>query len=284
MACDDSLIPSCGSDCLITDGIVIKIWPSTVGGTLIAWELPSTLAVSGDAVYRVQFGRTPSNNDNTWEDVGNPDTNITQVVDYKYRDVGDDRYSYYRLEITDGDVKYLSQPYFSDVGVMSMAQRRLYNEIVRREQRRYRDRATPACIGYLIKLRRHGPPCPECTDPDTNQRYLEHCPVCFGGGYDRGYYKPIKCFYMDVGNYKRNVVVTENAGMTTEGNISSLKWLNIPNVDPGDIWVDANTDYRWEIGEITVVTKVASLPLICTAPGARLPLNDVAYTISLETL
>jgi hypothetical protein len=89
---------------------------------------------------------------------------------------------------------------------------------------------------------------------------------------------------MDVGNYKRNVVVTENAGMTTEGNIASLKWLNIPNVDPGDIWVDANTDYRWEIGEITVVTKVASLPLICTAPGARLPLNDVAYTISLETL
>lgn len=257
--------------------IRLSIWPRSTGGTVVEWSFGKNFIVDDTTRYQLQFSHSSSNEGDNWIDVGPILTNQIFAIDYAIRDIGQIRHSYYRLVVYRGAEISVSQPFYSDMANFSRRQRLLFDEILRREQRRYTDPAAPASPGTLLKLRRHGIVCPECTDPDTNQRIKEHCSTCFGAGYKYGYYAPISCFFVDLGPSQIDTLINESVGMHTQGPIVMGRFLNIPQVDPGDIWISSTTDYRWQIGKINTLAKIDHLSIVCTASMARLEFNHPVY-------
>jgi hypothetical protein len=277
---------NCETSCLVSNcspenDIVLRIFPRTIGGTLVQWEIPTRLDLTDNATYQLQHGRAGQHTADDWVNVGIAGTNKFFQIDSEYRNIGQARYSYYRVVVIDGASAYYSLPYYCDAATLKPSHLRMYTEIVRREQARYRDRQTPALKGFLLKKRRHGPVCPECSDPQTGQRIKEHCSTCYGAGFTFGYYAPYPCFYVDLTNTSTDIRTELEQGVTDLGHLAEIRFLDIPHVDPGDVWVSASSDYRWMIGAIADITKVDHLAIVRKARAARLPFNHVVYDIEV---
>jgi len=257
----------------------VRVIPKVTGGTTIVWDFRPTPTVRPPYSFQVQVGRADAVEDE-WQTLGAFVRNAYFHVDAAHRDAGFYRRTYYRVAVRAGNnAVYYSQPVAADSQILSPGQSRLYRELIRRETSRYRDPEAPATIGYLLKVRYHGDPCPECTDPDSGLCYKSDCGTCFGVGYDKGYYPPFPCFYADLGPMKHDLKMFTDQGPVIAGGVCSLRYLNIPPVHPWDVWVDAASDHRLVIGEITPITSFGVYDLICVAAAARLSFDHPVYKI-----
>jgi hypothetical protein len=278
------------SDCLtnncFTDDIKLSVQPSIANATVISWTVSPLLMVPPTALYQLQFSRHGHNYDDSWEPVTDKVPNTFMDVDDSVRDVGQLKHAFYRVVITVPDPQdpfinlntWISKP-ANALGAnygLKPAQLRMRQEIIRRELRRYRDPANPAQKGYLIRLKRHGPIQEGSVDPDTGQ-VINDTEQGYGTKY--GYYDAYPCFYVDIGNYETDIKTATDIGISVEGPFAKLRFLNIPQVDSHDIWVDAESDERWWIGKVTTLTKVGSEPLICSAVAGRISFDDAIYKI-----
>jgi hypothetical protein len=257
----------------------IRIIPRVVGGTVVAWDYNQAAGLSSPR-FQVQVGRADAPDDE-WQPLS-PWLNRTYFfVDPIRRDAGFYRRTYYRIAVKSGSQIRFSAVRPADSQLVNAGQQRDYNEIIRREQMRANDRNSPTSVGYLLKVRYHGDPCPECTDPDTGQSYKSDCSRCFGVGYDKGYYPPFPCFHVDLGPMDHHLKMYEEQGPAIEGGVRAIRYLNIPSVHPWDVWVDKASDHRFLIGQIKPITTFGVHPLICNAAASQLPFSDPVYKIPM---
>jgi hypothetical protein len=268
----------CGDGTLFRE---IRIIPKTVGGTVIAWDYNPAANLPTPVRFQVQVGLADTPDD-AWTPISGMISNNYVFVDPVRRDAGFYRRTYYRIMVRGGNQTRYSPSRPADSQLLNAGQQRLYNEIIRREQMRYGDRESPASSGYLLKVRYHGTPCPECTDPDTGLTYKSDCSRCYGVGYDKGYYPPLPCFKADLGTLPHHLQMYQEQGPLIQGGVCSFRYLNVPSVHPWDVWVDEASDHRFVIGQIQPITSFGVHPLICTAAAARLSFDDPVYKIPVK--
>jgi hypothetical protein len=282
----DCIDLECFSNSCFTDDIKLSVQPSVAGVTVVSWTVSPSLLVPSDALYQLQFSRHGHNYDDSWQAISDKLVNTFIGIDDARRDLGQLRHSFYRVVISVPDPQdpstnlntWISKP-VNALGAnygLKPAQLRMRQEIIRREIRRYRDPSTPAQKGYLIRLKRHGPIQEGSIDPDTGQ-IINDTEQGYGTKY--GYYDAYPCFYMDMGNYETDIKTVTDIGISVDGPFTKVKFLNIPQVDSHDIWVDAESDERWWIGKVTTLTKVGSEPLVCSAVAGRISFDDAIYKI-----
>jgi hypothetical protein len=268
----------CGDGNLLRD---FRIVPRVVGGTVILWDYNRASGLGPRPKFQVQVGRADAAED-AWAPISGTIGNNYFFIDNVRRDAGFYRRTYYRLQIKGNGRTVYSQPKPADSQLLNTSQRRLYDEILRREQMRYGDKESPASTGYLLKVRYHGDPCPECTDPDSGQSYKSDCSRCYGVGYDKGYYPPFPCFHVDLDNMAHDLKMFAEQGPAIQGGTRGIRYLNIPAVHPWDVWVDAASDHRYLIGQIVPITSFGVYPLICNAAASQLSFDDPVYKIPVS--
>lgn len=281
--CDPQIVCSgtpsmCGADDVFQ---YIRIIPRIIGGTVITWEYrrPSGSYYVPQFQVEVARGDQP---DDEWKAISPWLKNTYFFTDPVRRDSGFYRRTYYRIAVKAGSTVRYSSVRPADSQLPNRQQQRDYNEILRRELRRVHDPDTPTTPGYLLKIRYHGQPCSNCTDPDTGMAYRSDCQVCFGVGYEKGYYPPFPCFNVDIGPIPHHLKQFEESGPKIEGGQSLLRYLNIPSVHPWDVWVDAASDVRFVIGHVQPITVFGVYPLICQATASQLPFSDPVYKIPVR--
>ena len=257
----------------------IRIIPRVRGITTVVWSFSSTEATA-PVRFRLEVGRAPHNESNDWEPVTELQEGVTTLQDTKRRSHGWYRLAYYRILAEDAAGRtFTSTPQPATGTLMSSQQESMFREIVRRERLRARRRMSEMSQGALLKVRYYGEPCTECAEPNSGLPLDDRCPSCFGVGYKYGYYHPIACFAVDLGNLSHDLKMFESQFPRIEGNTAQIRFLNIPFVHPWDVWVDYSSDNRYLIGQISPQTSLGALPVICNAAVARLAYTHPAYAV-----
>lgn len=260
----------------------MHVIPRITGGTIVAWTLgPVTL--KPPLRFQLEVDRAGHNFADDWEIVAPYTEDIHFATDPEQRSAGWYQSTYYRVSVRDADgVVTRSNPIAANQGRLNPQQNRNYNEIYRREDKRYRLRNTPSSPGYLLKVRYYGTRCLSCIDPDSGEPTNDKCPNCYGVGYVNGYHEPFPCFNVDLGPVPHHLSMYKEQGPMIEGGIGGIRYLNVPPVHPWDVWVDATTDYRYVIGQIQPIASFGEINLVCNAAAARLAFDHPVYRISVR--
>lgn len=260
----------------------ISILPSVQHGAVVSWLLgpnpwPTPLQ------FRLEINPSGADSAEDWYPVTSFQSDIAVATDLAPRTAGWYQLTHYRIAVLDAaNQLHHSQAVPANQGRISGSQQRLLNEILRREHKRYRLKNSPSTPGYLLKIRYYGDRCRMCIDPDSGEPTMSHCSHCYGTGYMGGYHTPIPCFNADLGPGREDLKLYTEQGPEVAGAVHLLRYLNQPNVNSWDVWVDATTDDRYLIGSIEPIAVINSLKLVCHAAAARLPYSHPAYKVDVR--
>ena len=261
----------------------VHVIPRTTGGTLVAWTIGQT-QLTGTLSFQLEVGRAGHNHATDWEVVVPFTPNTFYAVDPARRAAGWYQKTYYRVVVSGtGGPPIASVPISANQGRFNPGQKRLYDEIIRRETKRNLLRDTPTSHGYLLKVKYYGDRCTRCMDPDSGEPTDDKCPVCYGVGYQRGYHEPYPCFNVDLTASEHHLSMYKEQGPMIEGGVGSIRYLNVPPVHPWDVWVDGQSDYRYLIGYIKPLASFGDIHVLCRAAAARLALDHPVYSIDVTS-
>lgn len=251
------------------------------GPTRVMWELRSDFPDPAPYVFQLQRGRSNNNFADDWEDVGAPVANMLYAVDGAESLAGSAvDYTHYRVKLMTSQGSYISEP-VGYMGVLAPRDRRIAREIMRQEHVRMRQHAGQ--LGYLLKRRTTGEPCPRCTDAQTGEVRDPDCPVCWGVGLKCGYYYPVDCVWADIDPRTYNVKVSSTRG-TVEDIAVRARMIGTWMVSARDIWVNRDSDDRYYVHRIQHVAELRGVPLIANVELRPAPDSDVAYDIPTPKL
>jgi hypothetical protein len=260
----------------------LAIRPQVRGATMLQWDLRE--------IREIRSWSTPIETAIDYAHVGVNDAAVGwhELADYAVRGdgvfyidkqlvFGHEYNAYFRLRLRDsvGNV-HTTQPAhsFNDI---PRSQTSIYREALRRWLNRQQRQELR--IGSLLKQIRWGDRCAECRDRDGGQQIKSQCPNCFDTGFVGGYYRHCDSFGVEASPQQFSDTFKETSfGQDQDGPFSQFFFLNMPQVFPGDVWVDWATDERWVFGS-PMVTKqrLGNVELFRAAPVARIPFNDIVY-------
>lgn len=274
-----------GQTCVADIVSNVSIVPRITGGTQIFYQLNPINNFSLPLTTQLQFSRVGTANADDWTNVTDWEEDVGYLIDPTQRDSGWYQLSYYRIAVRDSteNKTVYSKSISASAGVLKPGEYRLYKHIVNRETRAMNDKAGSARLGYLLKVRYYGTRCTVCYDTETKKVFREDCPVCFGVGFNLGYYPPIPCFYAEHAPIPDGLKLNEELGAHIEGGMTSIRYLNIPNVNSWDVWVDAATDHRFIIGDIKPLVNFGPLNVVCQAAVGRLSFDHPVYSVNVIT-
>jgi hypothetical protein len=227
-----------------------------------------------------ESGRDVSGEHQEWVDVDIPSTNSCQVLLTPVV-LAPGSFKFFRVKLTTPRGVYYSAPIGKE-GVLNRRDWLMAREIVRKERIRYKFSGVP---GYLLKPRVGGEVCPRCLDPMTDEPTDMNCPVCYGTGKRCGYYEPIACQPVIFQGHVSNADLSDDAIGRPINDIQKIgRFLLSPPAYSRDIWINANTDERYVIREISHEVKIKDVPLVAKAKFVLLPVNDAAYNVPIPPL
>lgn len=261
----------------------VQVIPRIAGGTQLFWSLKPAVRLS-QPEFRLELSRAGHIDADDWEPLTRWQAGVNTFVDEEVHSAGWYLQAHYRIAVRDAQqVVYRSKPVPTQWGNFSNSQRRLIRDVIRREQQLQGRSDSPYIPGLLFKVRYHGEICRDCTDVDSGMVIDDQCESCYGVGYDLGYYSPV-CFPVQLSGVPHDLQMYQDQGPFVSGGVTQVMYLNFPQVDPWDVWVDMTTDFRYVIGKIQPVYNQGSLNLVCAAAAARLSFDHPAYQIPLENV
>lgn len=135
--------------------------------------------------------------------------------------------------------------------------------------------------GYLMKARHWGKKCGRCRDFSTGRVIDDHCPVCYGTGYEGGYYETMELPIIDnapnrqQGRSKDDYVESETL---------QARCIANPVILRGDIWVSCNTNDRYIIDQCSPTSLYKGTPVVYTLVMKKLPQSDVIFDKPVEDI
>lgn len=254
---------------------LLNILPHIKGGTQLRWYLSSGVTIGVGATVTIAVSRHATSANAAWTTLATVPVSDGSYVDASQRTWGASEQVYYRITLSN-PVCTLG-PYPSMMGSIPCELRGNMREILRREYLSQRTKEKQR--GLLLKRKLSGTECTTCLDPDRPGVTLRSdCPTCFMTGWVGGYYANPD-FYMAAGAYRRGAMRSEDLPVVTGNEPSVFSFLNIPDVQPLDVWVDYQSDHRWEIDTVEATTRIGSYVIIATATARRLKFNDIVYQI-----
>ena len=123
-------------------------------------------------------------------------------------------------------------------------------EMIRRHMIRLKE-GHEGVLMYLFGKKNRAERCPDCWDEMRQQRSRHDCPTCKGTGFVGGYYDPVP-IYVNVSPEQVSVDVPLS-GSTLSAQMSG--WApGLPLMNVGDILVDPETRYVWDVKQLQVNT------------------------------
>lgn len=248
------------------------------GGTRVMWDLVPEFTDPQPHVFQLQAGRVGLVEGGEWEDIGLPMENSFYAIDGSQHVYGMTQWTHYRVALTTPRGVYYSEP-TNLLGVLDRRDWRIAREIVRKERLRHR---LVAQDGYLLKRRFSGLKCPTCLDLQTDVPRNPDCPVCFGTGYQCGYYYPLGCVWADLSPQSvHKEIDTEGSRGVIADIIVSARMLAVPLLEEYDVWVSADTDDRYYVHRIQNLAEIRGVPLILSAELRLAAYTDVIYDVQI---
>lgn len=130
----------------------------------------------------------------------------------------------------------------------------------------------------VLKRLRWGTRCRECWDPITREATHEHCPHCFGTGFEGGYWAPVQI-------RGRKSAAPVQTQITAQGNndlkLVSFTVLDYPHLEYQDVLVDLRRNERYLIQTVTPTTlKGVIVHQVATA--SEIARNAVEYRVPVD--
>ena len=136
-------------------------------------------------------------------------------------------------------------------------------------------------LGYLLKRRISGQPCPICLDHMTDEITRPNdCPACFGTGFFCGYFYPIACVWADLSPRDVHYNQDPHRG-TIADTIVKAHMANVWMLCEDDIWVNKVTDDRWYVHKITNTSEFKGVPVSADVELRLIPASDRVYEIAI---
>ncbi len=251
------------------------------GGARIAWEINRHFVDDGPYTFTVQVGHTTLDDSDDWEDIGGSVVDTYYDIDTSKRIFGKTLDVHYRVKLVSGEGSYTSAA-VNCYGHLDKRDWLLAKELFRLENLRHQKFTSPS--GFLIKARRYGPICEECTDVLTEEVSKTNCADCYGTGFLNGYFTPLSAQYADVSNDSgREHLDNQGLGTVTQHNIRG-RFLGITQIYSYDVWVNADSDERYYMHEIKTEAQLRGVPIVYSAELRLAPYSDIIYTLPIEEM
>ncbi len=257
----------------------------TRGGTRLMWELRRDFLDARPYTFQLQVGQSAAPDADDWVDVGSPVVDIFAAVDGEQRLFGKIRWQFYRVILTTSAGTYYSAPVGLE-GTLGRADWRIARAILRQELIRMRVQGGGQ-IGYLLKRRVSGTPCPVCLDQLTNEILDPNCQTCFGTGFLCGYFFPIACVWAELDPKTYRAANSGDRG-TVADIVVKARMANPWMLSEEDVWVNKITDDRYYVHTVQNIAERRGVPLVSSvemrpAPFTS-PIYDIVVPSQLESL
>ena len=214
-----------------------------------------------------------------WVDVGDPVVDPAFLLDTTRRAFGKLLLVTYRIKLITPLGQYFSDP-TTTYGLLNKQDWLRAKEIFRKEDLLHK-KAT-SVSGYIFRRKRHGTPCPKCSDPSTQDIKISKCDFCKGTRYVHGYYPAFPYSYCRLensqGKEQRDI---SSVGSKMDSSVKG-RIISIPGLNSFDVWVDGYSDLRYYIHVVGEAAKIRNVPLIYDIELRQADFNDVVYSLSLE--
>jgi len=273
---------SCSDNLCLPSQIKLTVYPQVFGGTVIRWSYTDRdlLAESGLQV-QIEFSPYAVSDNTAWTIVRAYAADTGYWTDTAQRAFGRRNYTHYRISVLDVALNEVwSQPKRAD-SYIPPAFDTTFRELVRR----WSGRANRGELrkGTLLKRRTHATRCSVCRDRDSGVQLISQCLTCYGTGRTGGYYKVPICVYVEFSPMSISHGFDANKSYFEQGPDSQVTLLNIPQVFPGDVWVEDSTDHRWELGNMVYAQKIGSVECLAKCEASRIDFTDVIYQFPVRS-
>lgn len=255
----------------------LDILPTIDGGSVIYWTLQPSIEIPAGATVAVQTARYATADNSVWSTLATVPYTNGYIIDVNRYALGIAEQIYYRAVFSSPPCT--TDPVPSLMGKIPCTQRPMLREIIRREQLRHKN--NEAQQGTLLKRKYSGTLCTICTNPDfPEQQINSYCETCYGTGWVGGYFINPN-FYLDMAEHGFSNKRGEYRRIEGEHNATQIQYLNIPDVQPGDVWVDKQSDHRWQIEKVHSLFRLGSYVVTAQADVRKLNFEDVVYKFQL---
>ena len=246
-------------------------------GTRVSWELQPSYVVSGTPYFSL-LANVDTGNDEKWVTVAGPTANVFSFIDTTSKVYGKDKSVVYQVQLTDDSGTYTSEV-ATTLGSLSVHQWNLARAIGRRLDLQVRRMTMITYPGYLLKRKLYGTAC-TCIDTFTGQPMdTDHAP-CQGTGIVNGYWAAVEHTRYNQTGQKRQTHVDGDLA-TTDPQVVQAVFYGLPSMNPRDVWVDANSNRRYVIREVTAKAEMNQVPLLVDVTMKLAPATDIIYSISV---
>lgn len=278
MVTDDCVDP-CPLPCpSVFDRVVVS--RLIAGGTKVSWMLLDTFTDPGPLLFQLQVGNTTNPDAGDWEDVGLPVEDQYAAIDSEQRAFGKANNVFYRVKVTSSLRTVYSDPTDS-LGVLNHREWNLARALIRQRRVSYRVGAgSNAQLGYLLKRRITGVRCTQCMDFQTDDTTDPSCPMCYGTGYQCGYYYPAGCVWAAIQPRFYRTQRDDMRGTIRDTNVRA-EMIATDILDEEDVWVNKKTDDRYYIHEVQHISEMRGVPLVVNVSMSLIPYSSVIYRITI---
>lgn len=252
------------------------------GQAQVHWDMDPHFLDPLPWTFQLQVSETDITSDpSVWRNVGTPAQNVTLLTDPSQQLIaGKDQNVFYRVALTSGLVPAVT--YYSDAaqifGDLPIRQWLWGQELIRKESLRF-SRLNVGTEGILLKRKRTGIPCPQCTNPfGTDEQTDSKCPICFGTRFQGGYYTAQAKVFTSVmldQSYPRHEPQRE--GSTDPRQVTG-RFIGMPWLSTFDVWISKTTDVRYMLHGKKVLADLRGVPYIYDVDMLLIPFDDVIYT------
>lgn len=252
------------------------------GGTLLSWGLKDRFTAPEPFHFYVDFGRAGTT-DGDWDTLNcDPIVDECTFLDTQQRhfDTLVDYYYRVRLVLPNADCKvYASQPQQAN-GVWSKKDWLIAREITRKEYLQQDKRTNVTSTGYILKRRKFGQKCTQCSTWDSSEVEATSCLECYGTGILKGYRTAINYRVTMEAPWDRRRTLSEQAG--TQYNIGRQgRGVAYPHLETLDVFVRRDNGDRFIIQNVKTVAEIGGIPLIYMLELRLAPVTDIIYEVPL---
>lgn len=256
----------------------VKVYPRIAGGTRVEWLLHPRFRDPAPHEFQLEAGIAGHGTDD-WEPVGLPAWDTFYLVDDLQRVHGRTQWTHYRIRLRTSQGTYYSSA-VPCLGVLTHRDARIAKDILRRELRMLRSQTGQK--GILLKQRHSGPRCPVCVDAMTEEIRDPKCASCWGTGIVGGYYAPVPCVYAALQplNTHERLDPAQSQG-TVNPVQTTARMLASPQLFRHDVWIDVDTDFRWNVEKVQNIVEIRGVPLVVLADLQLCAFSDNIYNYPL---
>lgn len=252
------------------------------GTTRVWWTLYPNFNDPQPLGFQLQAGYTSNGNALDWVDIGEQAINTYYLDDdTRHERSGKQLLTNYRVVLTTSRGRYVSGAQ-GIYGTLGMKDWLFARELLRKEGLRNDLVSKP---GYILKRMRYGVQSAGNTDTLTNEIVDSDYRASWGTAFQVGYHPPVNAMMdfapMNLQEQRGGADISMNNFNPADAQGRIIGFVDLVKED---VWVDATTDERWVIGDISTAAAWRGIPIAYNVALRQLAFNNIIYKIPVTNL